>query len=178
MAGRAKTLAGVCLLAIALAVGLSSCGGDSPEATAKARTTPISAPADDTTTSAAPKPKDLASSSCLSQLDPFLKAMDSLRTRLVSGLAYEEYVDAVRVIIAAYDEVPADELTLGCVQAAGTPGEKALNRYIAASNTWTDCVEVPSCEAASVEAPLQDKWSEASKYLSKAERGLSEPSAG
>lgn len=166
------------MLACGLALALSACGGDSPEATAKAKRTPISAPAYEATTSAAPKPKAPASSSCLSQLDPFLKAMDSLRTRLVSGLAYEEYVEAVRVTIAAYDGVPADELTLGCVQAAGTTGEKALNRYIAASNTWTDCVEVPTCEAASVEAPLQDKWREASKYLSKAERGLSEPGAG
>lgn len=178
MAGRAKTSAGVCLLAIALAVALSSCGGDSPEATANAKTTPISTPAGDAPTSATPRPKAPASSGCLTRLDPFLKAMDNLRTRLVTGLAYEEYVDAVRVIIAAYDEVPAEELTFGCVQAVGTPGEKALNRYIAASNTWTDCVEVPSCEAATVEAPLQDKWREASKYLSKAERGLSEPSAG
>jgi hypothetical protein len=167
-----------CLAAAALALALSACGGDSPEATAKAKTTPISAPAAATATSTAPKQKAPPSSGCLTQLDPFLKAMDNLRTRLVSGLAYEEYVDAVRVIIAAYDEVPADELALGCVQAVGTPAEKALNRYIAASNTWTDCVEVPSCEAATVEAPLQDKWREASKYLSKAERGLSEPSAG
>ncbi|HUB98617.1 MAG TPA: hypothetical protein VMS11_02215 [Solirubrobacterales bacterium] len=178
--GMGRTVAWVisCLATGVLALSLSACGGDSPEATAKAKTTQISASADDTSTGAAPKTKAPASSSCLTQLDPFLKAMDNLRTRLVSGLAYEEYVDAVRVIIAAYDEVPADELTLGCVQAVGTPGEKALNRYIAASNTWTDCVEVPSCEAATVEAPLQDKWGEASKYLSKAERGLSEPNAG
>lgn len=162
-----KAWLGASLLAGALALALSSCGGDSPEATANAKVEAVK-----------PKPKASAPGSCLAQLDPFLKAMDNLRTRLVSGLAYEEYVEAVRVIIAAYDEVPADELTLGCVQAAGTSGEKALNRYIAASNTWTDCVEVPTCEAATVEAPLQDKWSEASKYLSKAERGLSEPGAG
>jgi hypothetical protein len=176
MPGRLTTWVGVCLLASVLAIGLASCGGDSPEATAKAGTTTVSTAA--TGTQSKPKAPTKPASSCLAQLDPFLKAMDALRTSLVSGLAYEQYVGEVKKIMAAYDEVPVDELTLGCVQTVGAPGEKALNRYIAASNTWTDCVEVPSCEAVSVEAPLQDKWREASEYLSKAERGLAESGAG
>jgi len=161
-------LAGACLLAIALAVALSSCGGDSPEAAAQAPPTSESSPAPD----AGAKPKAAAPTSCIAQLDPFLKSMDALRQGLVAGLAYEQYVAEVKKIMAAYDKLPVDELTLGCVQAAGTPGEKALNRYIAASNTWTECVEVPSCEAVTVEAPLQEEWRRASKYLSKAEHGL------
>ena len=169
------TVTGVCLLAIGLAAALSSCGGDSPEAAAQAPPTADSTPAEGNAgseTSAAAKPKAAASPSCIAQLDPFLKAMDGLRQGLVAGLAYEEYVAEVKKITAAYDKLPVDELTLGCVQAAGTPGEKALNRYIAASNVWTECVEVPSCEAVTVEAPLQEEWRRASKYLSKAERGL------
>jgi hypothetical protein len=165
-----------CLTAGVLALVLAACGSDSPEATANAKTTPISAPADGVPASA-PKPKATPASRCVSQLDGFLKTMDTLRTNLVAGLAYEQYVGGVKKAIAAYDAVPVEELTLGCVQAAGTPGEKALNRYIAASNTWTDCVEVPSCEAISVEAPLQSQWREASNYLSKAQRGLTSPSA-
>lgn len=165
---------GVCLLAVALATALSSCGGDSPEATANAKTTTVAAAPDP----GPGRPKSTASNPCVAQLDGFLKAMDTLRRNLVAGLAYEQYVAEVKKVMAAYDAVPADEMTLGCVQAAGTPGEKALNRYIAASNTWTECVEVPSCEAVTVEAPLQDEWRLASKYLSKAERGLTSPSAG
>lgn len=176
MPGRPTTWLGVSLLAAVLALALSSCGGDSPEATAKAGTTTDStAPAG---TTAKSKPKTAPASRCLAQLDPFLKAMDALRTSLVAGLAYEQYVAEVKKIMATYDAVPVGELTLGCVQAAGTPGEKALNRYIAASNAWTDCVEVPTCEAVSIEAPLQNKWREASEYLSKAERGLAESGAG
>lgn len=174
------TSVGACLLAAALAVALSSCGGGSPEATAKARTTPISAPAKDGSPhgdATAPKAK-AAAGGCVAQLDEFLKAMDTLRTNLVGGLAYGEYVAEVKKVIAAYDAIPADKITLGCVQAAGSAGERALNHYIAASNTWTECVEVPSCEAVTVEAPLQDEWRRASDYLSKAERGLTSPSAG
>lgn len=176
--GRTTAWAISCLAAGALTLALSACGGDSPEARANAKTTAISAPAEGDPAPGAAKPEPSGSSRCIAQLDPFLKAMDTLRTSLVAGLAYAQYVGEVRKVIAAYDQVPVDELTLGCVQAVGAPGEKALNRYIAASNTWTDCVEVPTCEAISVEAPLQVKWREASEYLSKAERGLSEPSAG
>lgn len=169
MRRRLKTFAGVWLLAVALATALSSCGGDSPEATANARTTPKA----ETTAKAKTPP-----SNCLAQLDPLLKAMETLRKNLVAGLAYEQYVAEVKKVKDTYDAVPANEITLGCVQAAGRTSEKALNRYIAASNTWTDCVEVPSCEAVSIEAPLQTSWREASRYLSKAERGLASPSAG
>jgi len=165
-----------CLATGALALALSACGGDSPEATAKAGTAAVSTPAPEATTKS--KPPANPSSGCLTRLDPLLKAMDALRSSLVSGLAYEQYVGAVKKIMASYDAVPAGELTLGCVQAAGTPAEKALNRYIAAANAWTDCVEVPTCEAVSIEAPLQTKWREASEYLSKAERGLAESGAG
>jgi hypothetical protein len=176
--GRTAAWAISCLAAGALALALSACGGDSPEAAAKAKTTPISAPADAGSATGGAKSKAAPASRCLAQLDPFLKAMDTLRTSLVAGLAYEQYVAEVKKVMAAYDEIPADKLTLGCVRAAGTPGEKALNRYIAAGNTWTDCVEVPTCEAVSIEAPLQGKWREASEYLSKAERGLAESGAG
>ncbi len=167
-----------CLATGALALGLPACGGNSSEATAKAKTTAITAPADADSTTGGARPKVAPASRCLAQLDPFLKAMDTLRTSLVAGLAYEQYVGEVKKIMATYDTVPVDELALGCVQAAGTPAEQALNRYIAASNTWTDCVEVPTCEAVSIEAPLQTKWREASEYLSKAERGLAESGAG
>ncbi len=167
------------MLASVLALALASCGGDSPEATANAKTTAISAAAKADATNADPaKSQPSASSRCLAQLDPFLEAMSTLRTSLVAGLAYEQYVGEVKKIMASYDAVPVGELTLGCVQAAGTPAEKALNRYIAAANAWTDCVEVPTCEAVSIEAPLQTKWREASEYLSKAERGLAESGAG
>jgi hypothetical protein len=171
--GRTVAAAMACLAMVGLALALSACGGNSPEATAKAGTTTVSTPPP-----AEAKQGQAPASRCLSQLDPFLKAMDALRTSLVAGLAYEQYVGEVKEIMAAYDEVPVEELTLGCVQAVGRPSEKALNRYIAASNTWTDCVEVPTCEAVSIEAPLQVKWREASEYLSKAQRGLSAPAAG
>lgn len=46
-----------------------------------------------------------------------------------------------------------------------TPAERALNRYIAAVNTWGECVEVPGCRAESVEAQLQDEWRYATNFV-------------
>ncbi len=98
--------------------------------------------------------------------------MARLRTNLVAGLSYEQYVGEVEAIRGTYREIPVDQVTLGCLKAAGTPGESGLNRYIAASDTWTACVEESGCEAASIEAALRSKWQQASKLLSEAQAGL------
>jgi hypothetical protein len=179
--GRSIGWAGACLLALVLAAALASCGGDSSEATAKAGT---AASQPDSGSSSLPKATEAklraatAGGRCAGQLSGLVASLQGLRTALVAGLAYEQYVGEVKKIVAAYDELPADELALGCLRAAGTASEQALNRYIAASNEWTDCVEVPSCEAASIEASLQAKWKQASGYLSKAQGGLRHQAAG
>ncbi|MGV1048653.1 MAG: hypothetical protein ACOYD4_09055 [Solirubrobacterales bacterium] len=176
------TWIGACLLAAALAAALASCGGDSSEATAKGGSEASRAePGRSAALPRETRAKLSAASArgrCAGQLGGLLEAMDGLRAARVSGLAYEQYVGEVKGIKAVYDQLPVDELALGCLRAAGTAAEKALNRYIAAGNEWTDCVEVPSCEAASIEAPLQAKWKQASGYLSKAQRGLRQQGSG
>lgn len=182
MPGRLPNWIGASLLALALALALASCGGGSSEATAKAGTE-ASQPRAGTT---APLPEKTeaklraatAGGRCGGQLGGLLEAMDGLRTTLVEGLAYEQYVGEVKKVVAVYERLPSDQVALGCLRAAGTAGERALNRYIAAGNEWTDCVEVPSCEAASIETALQAKWKQASEYLSKAQRGLGQRASG
>jgi hypothetical protein len=168
---------------MALAAALASCGGDSSQATAKAGTE-ASKPETGSTTTTLPEAAEAklraatAGGRCAGQLAGLVSSLQRLRTALVAGLAYEQYVAEVKRVRAAYDELPVDQLALGCLRAAGTSGEKALNRYIAAGNEWTDCVEVTSCEAASIEAPLQAMWKQASRYLSKAQRALSHQTSG
>ncbi len=160
----------------ALALALAGCGGGGGDPTAKGQ-----AEANTATTSAtkAGKPKaGTAAAACSRQVGEFVGGLAALRSNLVAGLDYEGYVDEVQRIQRSYKAIPVDALSLSCLRAAGTPGEKALNRYIAAGNVWTDCVESSGCEAASIEAELQAKWRQASRYLSKAQRGLRQPSAG
>jgi hypothetical protein len=161
----ARWTAAACLAVAALALALSACGDHSPAATAKAPKV--------SKTTAGTKPKPASGGrSCASQVGDLLTAMDSLRTNLVAGVSYEQYVGEVKAIRGTYHRVPTDRLALGCLEAAGSPGENALNKYIEASNAWSDCVEVPSCESVSVEPALQSRWRQASKLLSEAQRGL------
>jgi hypothetical protein len=161
-----------CALAAALVLTLSACGGGSGEATAggvSAGTVP------EQTVQLSPatgKKRTAAGSACDKQVGEFLGAMDTLRTNLVAGLSYEQYVAEVELIRGAYNRVPVDRLALACLQGAGTPGEAGLNKYIAASNAWTGCVETPGCESAGVEPALQSRWRQASKLLGEAEAGL------
>jgi hypothetical protein len=98
--------------------------------------------------------------------------MDELRGRLAVGLSYGVYLHEVKAAQAAYDRVPADSLELGCLVKVGTPAERALNLYLAAVNTWGDCLTSPSCDSESVEPKLQRKWALASDRLSSAQQGL------
>ncbi|MFN8216036.1 MAG: hypothetical protein U0R71_05510 [Solirubrobacterales bacterium] len=161
-------------LAVAAALALAGCGGGGETTGAQA---PPSAPTTAQTTARETAPPPPATA-CRHQLGEFLGGLATLRTNLVAGLDYEGYVGEVRRIRRGYEAIPVDALSLSCLHAAGTPGERALNRYIAAGNTWTDCVEASGCEAVSIEADLQAKWRQASRYLSKAQHGLAGQSAG
>jgi hypothetical protein len=167
----------VCLAAAALALPLASCGGDGP-ATAKSATAErpgakIEGSVQNRADLARQRPQPVAPSGrCETQVGGFLDAMDELRRNLAIGLSYEQYVAEMKAIRSAYDAIPTERVALGCLKAAGTPGESGLNQYIAAGNTWTECVETPGCESASIEAELQRRWRKASRYLSKAQLGL------
>ncbi len=97
--------------------------------------------------------------------------MDALREGLVVGMSYEEYLDELREVKIAYDGIQADRVPVGCLVAAGGPGERALNRYIDAANTWGDCLATASCRTESIEPKLQRGWALASDLLSAAQSG-------
>jgi hypothetical protein len=161
-----------CALAAMLALGLGACGSDSGQATAEAKQETLgSGELSPATPEKKPAP---AAETCAEQVGRFVASMAALRTDLVAGLSYEDYVAEVEKIRGAYHRVPVAKLELECLQAAGTPAENGLNKYIEASNAWTECVETPGCESATVEPALQSRWRQASKLLSEAEKGLGE----
>jgi hypothetical protein len=161
----------VALLATVSALGLSACGGGSGEATAGGvRSGTVS----EQTAQLQPtrEGRKAVAGTCSDQVGKFVEAIAALRTDLVAGLSYEQYVEEVEGIRGAYHRVPVAKLKLDCLRAAGTPAEDGLNKYIEASNAWTECVETPGCESATVEPALQSRWRQASKLLSEAEAGL------
>lgn len=166
-----------CALAAALALALGGCGGDSPTASAQGDATAAGnqkaekVGANTTTPTANPS----TAKTCTNQLGALVSQMDVLRNSLVAGLSYEQYVDRVKGLRATYHHIPAQKVALGCLKATARPAEAGLDLYIDASNVWSGCVETPGCESASIETELQAKWREASKQLSKAQRGLGQP---
>jgi hypothetical protein len=164
------TLAGFALLAALL---LPGCGAGS-EAADTATVTGRSA-----TTAAAelprrrdkPKPRS-AAGPCQSRLGGFVASMDSLRRRLAVGVTFDQYLAEVRGIGSTYRQIRIGQLQFYCLDAVGTPGEKAFNRYIEAANDWGDCVSEAGCTSAAVEPKLQRRWRIASHFLAEATGGL------
>jgi hypothetical protein len=109
---------------------------------------------------------------CRGQLRGFLGGLDGLRAQLAAGLSYEDYLREVRRLEAVHAELPVNRLGIGCLTAAGAPGERALNRYLEAANTWGECLATLSCDTEEVEPKLQRRWALASDLLSAAQRGL------
>lgn len=156
-----------CLAALGtLVLALSGCGGDTP---AKAGDTPIAASTQARATTPAAAP---ASDRCGRQIGDFVDALTDLRENLVSGLSYEQYVEAIDALHARYDEIPTRELTLECLAKAGTPGEQAFGRYLEAANAWGECIDEDGCDAPTVEPALQKQWRAASRLLDEVQRGL------
>jgi hypothetical protein len=153
-------------LALLAALVLSACGGSgsSSETTATGEARVIPAPQSGAAT--APDPR------CGHQLGGFLDSLDSLRHQLAVGLSYHPYAARVRSLKKAYKELPVEYLSIDCLLAAGTPSEKALNRYIEAANTWGECLSTPGCTSVSIESKLQQQWGVASHFLNKAQAGL------
>jgi len=109
---------------------------------------------------------------CRKMLGSFVDSMADLRRKLAVGISYRAYLREVRGLRAIYAAIPDGQLSLGCLLSAGTPGERALNRYMAAANEWGECLTTVACETATVEPRLQREWARASVLLSTARAGI------
>jgi len=167
-------LAGCALLAVLLIGGCGS--GDSDSAG-----TTVATVASDPGTTVAKKPgsnedkkpeRASAAGPCQGQLGSFVASMDSLRRRLAVGVTFDQYLAEVRGIRSTYRKIPIDRVEIDCLDAVGTPAERAFNRYIEAANEWGGCVSQAGCSSETVEPVLQRRWRVASHFLSEADTGL------
>lgn len=159
------SLAG-CVALGALALAAPGCGEEAPAAPEKASA--------ETSAEAAGQGQATAGTAgrCESQLGGFLDSLDALRHRLEVGFTYGQYRGEVERLRAAYRRIPVDRLAPECLIAAGTPGERALDEYIAAANAWGTCLADAGCDSAAVEPRLQRRWRIAAGHLVGARAGL------
>jgi hypothetical protein len=173
LAAARPTLAGCAVFAVLV---LSGCGGGGSKPPAETDAT-VTGPGIITTTTAEADAKRIkqqrpTAGPCQGQLGGFVASMDSLRRRLAVGLTFDQYLAEVRGIRSTYLEIPTERVQIDCLDAVGTPAEKAFNRYIEAANDWGDCVSEAGCGSATVEPVLQRRWRIASHFLGEADDGL------
>ncbi|HYC81518.1 MAG TPA: hypothetical protein VEB65_07010 [Solirubrobacterales bacterium] len=113
-----------------------------------------------------------AKTACAHGLGGFLAQLEHLRRSLVIGVSYEQYVAELGTVRRAYHRVPVGELDLACVSGPASDAERSFDGYLAAANTWGDCVSKAGCETAALEPKLQRKWRAAAERLAAARRAL------
>jgi hypothetical protein len=158
-AARRLSLLG-CALIGAAALVLPGCGESGAATAESAAAPPHQKPASAETVTGSP---------CPTQLDTFVRSLDTLRKQLAVGLSYDQYTARVKALHSHYDALPIDSLDLHCLAATGTPSERAFNKYTDAANAWGECLADASCDTATIEPVLQRKWRVASHYLLEAQ---------
>jgi hypothetical protein len=167
--GRRRRLAPLLAAALALAFALPACGSES-SAAPEPSTAPAPEPSSgETLPTEAPV---AAATGCGPQLTGFLEALEHLRRNLAIGVSYEQYVAELGTVRRTYEQVPVAELDLACVSGPARSAERSFDGYLAAANTWGDCVSDPECATAELEPKLQHKWRAAAAQLAAAQRAV------
>ncbi len=106
---------------------------------------------------------------CGPQLDQFLADLGGLRKNLVVGVSYEQYVSELGVLRKIYDRIPVDAMSFACLSGAAESAEQSFDGYLAAANTWGDCVSDSACETTEIEPKLQSRWKLSARQLKRAQ---------
>ena len=180
-----KTLiiaAGALTAVTLLAAGCGGSGGGTGEAQQAPETVTVEA-----TTEEAPEPtttepevdpvefEELANAeTCLREIQPIVKRLEELNGQLAINITYQEYRRMLGRVSTAYNGINVGALDAGCLDEAAVPAEKALNSYIQAENTWSDCIDDYNCDLDSIDPKLQRNWSASTRTIDRASDYLNE----
>jgi hypothetical protein len=176
------------LLVLVLALGLAACGGGTGgEAREAPETVTVTAPteteAPPTTSEVAPTITEpdpalleerAAADICLREVGPILRRLEALEGQLAVSITYQEYRRMLGRVSSAHSGVNVRALDLPCLSRAAVPAEKALNDYIKAENTWSNCIDDFDCDIDSIDPRLQRNWAAATRRTSRASGYLEE----
>ncbi len=156
-------------------LALPGCGSQAPAAgqpTDATMTEPTGSPAGANGEPASRGMPASPTAACSAHLTGFLDQLEHLRRSLVVGVSYEQYVSELGTVRRSYEQVPVGKLDLACVSGPANSAEQSFDAYLAAANTWGDCVSESGCETSALEPKLRRKWQIAAKRLKEAEEAL------
>jgi hypothetical protein len=114
---------------------------------------------------------------CQQQVGGLLSALEDLDSRLGGvGLSEQDYLVRVGNISAAYGQTPIKELSPTCVLNVGINAESAMNAYVDAGDTWSNCITDLSCNVDGITPQLQAQWAKATGLIDKAKQGFAQVS--
>ena len=105
------------------------------------------------------------SDECVREVGPFISALEDLDSRLTVGLSFSDYSTRVGDVRVAYDRIDIPKLDAVCITLVGAPGEDAYNDYVAAYNTWNDCINNVDCSNDTITPQLQAQWAKATTTI-------------
>lgn len=110
---------------------------------------------------------------CRSMFAPLYDKLTEIDGKLGIGLNFAEYGDIVGEANVAYGRLPeGSQIPAPCVTSVGVPLENALNAYITAYQSWSECVEDSECDDDANTTILRGHWSRASSEIGKVRTAL------
>jgi hypothetical protein len=117
---------------------------------------------------------------CPAPYRSFIKSLTVLEGTLQVGVTYTQYEKLLTKVRISYNQLPVSTASGSCLANVGVPGEHAMNSYIAASNSWSACINriyaghLISCTATGSpgEGSRQVYWQRASAAIDRAVNSL------
>jgi hypothetical protein len=109
---------------------------------------------------------------CSPQLRVFIDALGEVDTQLDFGVNFQEYRSLLVSAQRAYRRVPWKSTWGVCLSGVGVPGERALNAYIRAFNSWNSCIQRLTCNSYASNEYRQRQWRMAHANVVRAESNL------
>jgi hypothetical protein len=124
---------------------------------------------------AAERPATPHAARCPHSVSILLDRLTAIDTELEGGMSFLKYKSLGVSAKAAYNRIPIPQLKADCLFDVGIPAEKAMNKFIAAQNTWRKCIVAnANCKLALYNGPMQRFWTDAHRYLQKAINNLAD----
>lgn len=141
-------------------VGLAGCGGSGEPPSASSSTVALE--------------QSVEADNCREAFAGLSEALGNIESDLAVGVDMQTYGGLVRKANRAYSDAFANADLIGatCLEDVGVPIERAVNKHVAAYNSWNKCATDIECDDDTIDARRQRLWRQASSAYATAAKNL------